>query len=83
LFGLVEDITKRVGVVQRLLATMASGILAWAITGYAITDVNVWGLDWLLGFTVASVVFTAFTAEMRIPRLMWTRRSLERRLSYR
>jgi UDP-N-acetylmuramyl pentapeptide phosphotransferase/UDP-N-acetylglucosamine-1-phosphate transferase len=33
LFGLVEDITKRVGVVQRLLATMASGVLAWAITG--------------------------------------------------
>jgi UDP-N-acetylmuramyl pentapeptide phosphotransferase/UDP-N-acetylglucosamine-1-phosphate transferase len=60
LFGLVEDITKRVGVMQRLLATMASGILAWVITGYAITHVNVWGFDWLLGFTVTSVVFTAF-----------------------
>jgi UDP-N-acetylmuramyl pentapeptide phosphotransferase/UDP-N-acetylglucosamine-1-phosphate transferase len=60
-FGLVEDVTKRVGVMQRLLATMASGLLAWLITGYAITHVHVWGLDWLLGFTVASVVFTAFT----------------------
>ena len=58
-FGVVEDITKRVGVMQRLLATMASGLLVWAITGYAITHVSVWGFDWLLGFTVASVIFTA------------------------
>ena len=28
LFGVAEDITKRVGVTQRLLATMASGLLA-------------------------------------------------------
>jgi UDP-N-acetylmuramyl pentapeptide phosphotransferase/UDP-N-acetylglucosamine-1-phosphate transferase len=59
-FGVVEDITRRVGVMQRLLATMASGLLAWLITGYAITDVNIWGLDWLLGFTLVSVIFTAF-----------------------
>jgi UDP-N-acetylmuramyl pentapeptide phosphotransferase/UDP-N-acetylglucosamine-1-phosphate transferase len=59
-FGLAEDLTKRVGVTQRLLATMASGVLAWALTGYAITVANVWGLDWLLQFTVASVLFTAF-----------------------
>ena len=59
-FGLAEDLTKRVSVTQRLLATMASGVLAWAITGYALTGVNVWGLDWLLQFTVVSVLFTAF-----------------------
>lgn len=59
-FGLAEDLTKRVSVQLRLLATMASGVLAWAITGLAITDVNVPGLDWLLGFTVLSVAFTAF-----------------------
>ena len=28
-FGLVEDMTKRVGVQARLLATLASGVLAW------------------------------------------------------
>lgn len=60
LFGLVEDLTKRVSVRARLLATMASGLLGWFITGLSITNVNVWGLDYLLGFTVVSVVFTAF-----------------------
>lgn len=59
-FGLAEDLTKRVSVTQRLLATMASGVLAWALTGYALTGVNVWGFDWLLQFTLASVLFTAF-----------------------
>ncbi len=60
LFGLAEDITKRVGVMQRLLATMASGLLAWWITEQALTRVDVWGLDWLLSFTMFSVLFTAF-----------------------
>jgi len=60
-FGLAEDLTKCVSVTQRLLlATMSSGVLAWALTGYALTGVNVLGLDWLLQFTVVSVLFTAF-----------------------
>lgn len=60
LFGLVEDITKRVSVSTRLLATMASGIAGWLITGLSITDVNIWGVDYVLGFTFVSVLFTAF-----------------------
>ena len=59
-FGLLEDVTKRVSVRTRLLATMGCGVLGWAITGYSITDANVPGLDWLLGFTAISVLFTAF-----------------------
>jgi UDP-N-acetylmuramyl pentapeptide phosphotransferase/UDP-N-acetylglucosamine-1-phosphate transferase len=59
-FGLLEDLTKRVSVTARLMATMASGALGWAITGVSITHVAVSGLDWLLGFTVLSVLFTAF-----------------------
>ena len=59
-FGLLEDVTKRVSVRTRLLATMGCGVLGWAITGYSITDANLPGLDWLLGFTVFSVLFTAF-----------------------
>ena len=58
-FGLAEDLTKRVSVRARLLATMACGLLGWAITGLSIKEVNVVGLDWLLGFTVVSVAFTA------------------------
>lgn len=60
LFGVAEDITKRVGVLQRLLATMASGLLAWWLTDYSLTRVDIWGVDQLLQFTLVSVVFTAF-----------------------
>jgi UDP-N-acetylmuramyl pentapeptide phosphotransferase/UDP-N-acetylglucosamine-1-phosphate transferase len=60
LFGLAEDITKRVGVLARLLATMASGLLAWWLTDYSLSRVDVWGIDWLLKYTLISVVFTSF-----------------------
>ncbi len=60
IFGLAEDLTKRVSVRSRLLATLVCGALGWAITGHSITDVNVPGVDWLLGFTAVSVIFTAF-----------------------
>jgi UDP-N-acetylmuramyl pentapeptide phosphotransferase/UDP-N-acetylglucosamine-1-phosphate transferase len=60
LFGLAEDITKRVGVTARLLATMASGLLAWWLTDYSLSRVDVWGIDWLLKYTLISVVFTSF-----------------------
>jgi UDP-N-acetylmuramyl pentapeptide phosphotransferase/UDP-N-acetylglucosamine-1-phosphate transferase len=60
IFGLLEDITKRVGVTQRLLATMASGLLAWWITGYSLTRVDIWGLDSLLQIVFISVAFTSF-----------------------
>jgi len=59
-FGLLEDVTKRVSVRTRLLATMGCGVLGWAITGHSIIDANLPGLDWLLGFTLFSVLFTAF-----------------------
>jgi len=59
-FGLLEDLTKTVSVRNRLLATMGCGVLGWAITGYSITSADLPGLDWLLGFTVISVLFTAF-----------------------
>lgn len=59
-FGLLEDLTKQVSVRARLLATMACGVLGWAMTGLSITDADLPGLDWLLGFSVVSVAFTAF-----------------------
>ena len=60
IFGVAEDITKRVGVMQRLLATMASGLLAWWITDYSLSRVDIWGVDWMMKFTFVSVIFTAF-----------------------
>lgn len=59
-FGLAEDITKKVGVKPRLLATMFSGILAWYLTGVAMQNTGVPPLDWLLSFMPVAVIFTAF-----------------------
>jgi UDP-N-acetylmuramyl pentapeptide phosphotransferase/UDP-N-acetylglucosamine-1-phosphate transferase len=60
LFGLAEDITKRVGVLARLLATMASGSLAWWLTDYSLSRVDILVFDWSLKYTLISVVFTSF-----------------------
>ena len=60
IFGLAEDLTKKVSVLKRLLATMASGLLAWWLTGYALTRVDVWGIDYLLTISIVSVLFTSF-----------------------
>jgi UDP-N-acetylmuramyl pentapeptide phosphotransferase/UDP-N-acetylglucosamine-1-phosphate transferase len=60
IFGLAEDLTKRVGAIQRLLATMASGALGWYLTGISLKSVGVPGLDLLLAVGIISVIFTAF-----------------------
>jgi UDP-N-acetylmuramyl pentapeptide phosphotransferase/UDP-N-acetylglucosamine-1-phosphate transferase len=60
LFGIAEDLTKQIGVVQRLLATMASGLLAWWITDYSLSRLDIWCVDMLMQFTLFSVIFTAF-----------------------
>lgn len=59
-FGLAEDITKRISVIARLLATMASGVVGWWLTGVSITSVDIPWLNPLLGIPLFSVLFTAF-----------------------
>lgn len=58
--GLAEDVTKRVGVLARLLATMLSGLVAWWLTGAALDRVDIPLLDNLLAWTPLAVAFTAF-----------------------
>jgi UDP-N-acetylmuramyl pentapeptide phosphotransferase/UDP-N-acetylglucosamine-1-phosphate transferase len=58
--GLLEDLTKKVGVLPRLLATMFSGALAWYLTGVAMQDTGLPPLDWVLAYTPMAVLFTAF-----------------------
>ena len=60
LFGRAEDLFKQIGVVQRLLATMTSGFLAWFLTDYSLSRLDIWGVDTLMQFTFFSVIFTAF-----------------------
>lgn len=59
LVGLLEDLTKKVGIGARLLATMFSGIAAYWISGIALQQVAVPPLDLLLQFTPIAVLFTA------------------------
>jgi UDP-N-acetylmuramyl pentapeptide phosphotransferase/UDP-N-acetylglucosamine-1-phosphate transferase len=58
--GLAEDVTKRVGVMPRLLATMAGGVAAWLLTGVCLNRLDVYGVDRLMAFTPVAVLFTAF-----------------------
>jgi UDP-N-acetylmuramyl pentapeptide phosphotransferase/UDP-N-acetylglucosamine-1-phosphate transferase len=59
-FGVAEDLTKRVSVRTRLFATMASGSVAWALTGASIHHIGISGVDAVLQWLPASVLFTAF-----------------------
>jgi UDP-GlcNAc:undecaprenyl-phosphate GlcNAc-1-phosphate transferase len=56
--GLLEDLTKRVGIKGRLLATMTSGALAFFLLGAQLGEAHLPVLDWLLGFTAFSLLFT-------------------------
>ena len=58
-FGLVEDFTRRVGVRERLLATMASALLAWWLTGLLIQRLDLGVVDALMSFSAISLAFTA------------------------
>lgn len=59
--GIGEDLTRRVGVRARLLATMAAGVIFAFLTGYTMNKVYLPGVDWLLSFTVFAVLFTGFS----------------------
>jgi len=60
LFGLAEDLTKRVGVLPRLLATMFSGLLACLLSGVALNRLDVALIDNVLTYWPLAVVLTAF-----------------------
>ena len=59
LAGLAEDVTKRVGVLVRLLATMLSGGLAFWLLGAEIRRIDVGFVDALLMYSTVSLLLTA------------------------
>lgn len=59
-FGLLEDLSNRVGIRLRLLATATSGIIACFMSGMSLQELDVWGLDQLLQWLPLSIAFTAF-----------------------
>lgn len=60
LVGLMEDVTKRVGIATRLVATMVSGAAACWISGVSLTSLGVPWLDSLLTLAPVALLFTAF-----------------------
>jgi UDP-N-acetylmuramyl pentapeptide phosphotransferase/UDP-N-acetylglucosamine-1-phosphate transferase len=59
LAGLIEDVTKRVSVKTRLAATALSAVIASAVLGATVNELNLWGVDALLAFTPIAVLVTA------------------------
>ena len=57
--GLLEDVTKQVGIKTRLLATALCGVLAFFLLGARLGEVQLPGIDWLMTFTGFSLLFTA------------------------
>jgi UDP-N-acetylmuramyl pentapeptide phosphotransferase/UDP-N-acetylglucosamine-1-phosphate transferase len=60
LVGLMEDVTKQVGVGLRLLATTGSGLFACWFSGVAVTHLQIPVLDAALAWAPAALLFTAF-----------------------
>jgi UDP-N-acetylmuramyl pentapeptide phosphotransferase/UDP-N-acetylglucosamine-1-phosphate transferase len=58
--GLTEDLTKRVGVLERLLLTMLAGALAAWLLGGVLHRLDIPGVDDLLHWLPVAAVFTAF-----------------------
>lgn len=58
--GLGEDLTKRVGVRARLMATMLAGVIFALATGYVMDKVDLPGVDLLLSVYVVALFFTGF-----------------------
>lgn len=58
--GLTDDLTKRVGVKARFLATICSGLIFCLVTDYHIDHIGIPGLDWFFARRLPAILFTAF-----------------------
>jgi UDP-N-acetylmuramyl pentapeptide phosphotransferase/UDP-N-acetylglucosamine-1-phosphate transferase len=58
--GLIEDLTKKTSVSERLFATAISGLLGGFLLGAWITHVDIVGLDYLIAIPVISILLTCF-----------------------
>lgn len=58
--GLIEDVTKKVGVMERLLLTMLSGAVAAWVLGAVLQRLEIPGVDLALAWPPLAVLFTAF-----------------------
>jgi UDP-N-acetylmuramyl pentapeptide phosphotransferase/UDP-N-acetylglucosamine-1-phosphate transferase len=57
--GIIEDVTKKVPVRVRLVATVGSALLASAAVGATVNDLDIWGVDQLLTIAPFAIAVTA------------------------
>jgi UDP-N-acetylmuramyl pentapeptide phosphotransferase/UDP-N-acetylglucosamine-1-phosphate transferase len=57
--GIVEDLTKAVTVRVRLAATVLSALLASAVLGATVHELDIWAVDTLLALTPVAIAVTA------------------------
>jgi UDP-N-acetylmuramyl pentapeptide phosphotransferase/UDP-N-acetylglucosamine-1-phosphate transferase len=57
--GLAEDLTKQVRPAVRLALAMASGAAAWYLLSAQVVRLDIFGVDWILKFSLVSFVVTA------------------------
>jgi len=60
LAGLLEDLTKKIGARERLVATMVSAAIAGGFLNAWLTNVQIFGIDWILSIPIISMIFTCF-----------------------
>lgn len=58
--GFWEDVSKRVSVRTRLLATIFSGAVFAAVSGYTLHHLDLPGVDDVIGLPLVAIAFTAF-----------------------
>ncbi|MFM0335518.1 MraY family glycosyltransferase [Paraburkholderia fungorum] len=56
--GLIEDVTKRVSPLARLISTMGAAVLAYFLLNIAVTRISIPSLDFLLSYAAVSCVIT-------------------------
>jgi UDP-N-acetylmuramyl pentapeptide phosphotransferase/UDP-N-acetylglucosamine-1-phosphate transferase len=61
LSGIIEDVTKKVSVRARLLASIISALTASWLLGATIDELNIWGIDSLLTWMPFALLVTAVT----------------------
>lgn len=58
IIGLIEDLTKKIGVKTRLIATAISACMGIYFLNVLITKINIPGFDWFLSIGVIAIIFT-------------------------
>ena len=58
LIGLIEDLTKKVGVKTCLVASAISAFLGLYFLNILTIKIQVTGLDWLLSISIIAIIFT-------------------------